>query len=83
MRGRGLQERRRRLWLANPYCAECGRLVLLTYPHHNGFEVDHIIPVSLGGADTDDNCQILCSGDGGCHARKTAKDMTLSQLSRL
>jgi len=29
-----------------------------------------------GGADTDDNCQVLCTvPDGGCHRRKTAIDL--------
>jgi 5-methylcytosine-specific restriction endonuclease McrA len=32
------------------------------------YEVDHIIPTSLGGADTDDNLQALCPG---CHRIKT------------
>ena len=74
IRGRALQHRRMRIWKANPHCAECGKLVTLAYPHHTGFELDHIIPVSKGGSDTDDNCQILCMD--GCHAKKTAKDMT-------
>lgn len=76
MRGRGLQERRKRLWLLlGQRCAECGRLVVLEYPHQNGFELDHKILVSVGGPDTDDNCQILCSGEDGCHAKKTKLDL--------
>lgn len=77
--GRQLQRRRYRLWLQSPVCAICQRLV--TYPH--GFELDHKVPLYMGGADTEENCQILCVwfdmvGDAkvkhGCHADKTAKD---------
>lgn len=69
--GRRLQERRHRLWLESPVCAECGRVV----PYPAGFELDHIVPLYLGGADEDENCQILCSGPDGCHAKKTAEDL--------
>ena len=80
MTGRRLQDRRLRLWTADPHCAECGRLV--DYP--NGFELDHITPLFMGGEDVDDNCQVLCVDvdivDGrvvkvGCHASKTAEDL--------
>lgn len=74
MTGRALQDRRLRLWTANPYCAGCGRLV--AYPH--GFELDHRVPLYLGGEDTEANCQLLCTADAlvpGCHARKTTEDM--------
>lgn len=76
MTGSRLQARRYRLWLASPICATCGQIV--SYP--GGFELDHKVPLYLGGADTDDNCQILCvrfdAVDGrqvkaGCHAEKT------------
>lgn len=70
MTGSGLQARRFRLWKASPACAMCGRVV--AYPH--GFELDHCTPLHQGGADTDDNCQILCCGPDGCHLRKTAAD---------
>ncbi|WP_235376383.1 HNH endonuclease signature motif containing protein [Pseudomonas nitroreducens] len=48
-----------------------------------GFELDHKVPLYLGGADTDENCQVLCVGfatiEGkrvktGCHAQKTSED---------
>lgn len=77
MTGRRLQDRRLRLWTADPHCVECGRLV--DYP--NGFELDHITPLFMGGEDADDNCQVLCVEvdivDGrvvkvGCHASKSA-----------
>ncbi|QMV50950.1 HNH endonuclease [Ewingella americana] len=67
-----LQERRKRLWAANPRCAACGQLT--EYPH--GFELDHIVSLYKGGPDTDDNCQILCNGEDGCHRKKTRQDMS-------
>lgn len=66
--GRRLQERRLRLWAARPHCAACGALT--RYP--DGFEVDHVVPLAAGGADTDDNCQVLCIA---CHESKTRADM--------
>ncbi|MFF3704463.1 HNH endonuclease [Pseudomonas qingdaonensis] len=70
MTGSRLQARRLRLWTESPTCVECGRVV--AYP--NGFELDHRVPLHQGGADTDENCQILCCGPGGCHLKKTATD---------
>ncbi|MHA6639943.1 HNH endonuclease signature motif containing protein [Stutzerimonas frequens] len=74
--GRRLQSRRLEMWLANPHCAECGRWVL--FPQ--GFELDHKVPLGMGGEDVEANCQILCvdSPDGsviGCHRRKTEADL--------
>jgi 5-methylcytosine-specific restriction endonuclease McrA len=75
MTGRALQARRLRVWTKNPHCAHCGRLT--SYP--GGFELDHIEALVNGGADTDDNCQVLCieAGDAsaGCHAAKTRRDL--------
>lgn len=79
MTGRKLQDRRLKMWKLNPYCSGCGRLV--EYPR--GFELDHKIPIYLGGEDTEDNCQILCvytdpfKGKSGCHIDKTKSDMGL------
>lgn len=79
MTGRRLQDRRWRLWQKDPHCSRCGRLV--EYP--GGFELDHKIPIYLGGEDTEDNCQILCvyvdpvKGKSGCHIDKTKSDMGL------
>lgn len=70
MTGSRLQARRLRLWTASPTCAVCGRVV--EYP--GGFELDHCVPLHQGGADTDDNCQILCCGPDGCHHRKTVAE---------
>lgn len=77
--GRRLQQRRKAIWTQNPTCSACGRIVL--YPH--GFELDHKIPLFMGGEDVEDNCQVLCvfveviNGNKikkGCHADKTLKD---------
>lgn len=32
LRGRKGQERRKRIWSCHPFCAMCGKLVVLTYP---------------------------------------------------
>lgn len=71
MAGRPLQARRLRIWTSDPTCAHCGRLTV--FP--GGFELDHRIALVDGGADTDENCQVLCSGPDGCHAKKTAQDL--------
>lgn len=59
--------------LARDYlvCAKCG--VLGTDPL--AFDVDHIVPLSRGGEDTAENCQVLCVP---CHRRKTYKIETSS-----
>ena len=72
--GTKLQDRRLRMWKANPHCAACGRYTL--FPH--GFELDHKVALYQGGYDTDENCQVLCverrldGTKGGCHVAKTA-----------
>ncbi|MCY1297328.1 hypothetical protein D9M70_467640 [compost metagenome] len=71
MTGRKLQDRRLSVWARNPNCAHCGKLC--DFP--GGFELDHRVPLYQGGADTEDNCQVLCSGPDGCHAKKTALDL--------
>ena len=77
MTGRKLQDRRLRVWSANPHCAHCGSLTL--YPH--GFELDHKVSLFDGGEDIDGNTQVLCvSRDAhgrktGCHDAKTRQDM--------
>jgi len=77
MTGRKLQDRRLRVWSADPHCARCGGLTL--YP--NGFELDHKVSLFDGGDDTDANTQVLCvSRDAhgrkvGCHDAKTRQDM--------
>lgn len=76
--GRALQSRRLKLWTESPHCRACG--VFVDYPF--GFELDHIVPLSQGGPDTEENSQILCvwiDEDGkkqGCHMVKTAEDFS-------
>ncbi len=76
MTGRPLQSRRLRLWSKDPRCANCGRVT--QYP--DGFELDHKTPLFLGGADTDENCQILCvwydeaGNKRGCHTSKSNEE---------
>lgn len=68
VRGRAAVKNRARLLSENPLCRICearGRVRAAT-------EVDHVVPLSKGGADTDDNKQNLCSE---CHKEKTAQDM--------
>lgn len=71
-----LQARRFKMWLRDPTCQVCGRLVA----HPEGYELDHIIPLWAGGLDEDNNCQVLCVyydelGDKrGCHIDKTADE---------
>ena len=75
--GRALQSERLRLWLdRGQCCAECGRFV----EHPIGYQLDHIVPLALGGADDDSNKQLLCwwlDDEGaaqGCHVDKTRGD---------
>jgi len=57
LRGRaGQQQRQRRLMLTKGLCEDCqavGRISFAT-------AVDHIIPLSKGGPDTDENTRNLC-----------------------
>ena len=45
-------------------CACCARSI------KNGYHIDHIIPLALGGKNTDDNVQLLRPR---CNQRKSAK----------
>lgn len=58
---------RREVLDASPLCVHChakGRVTLAT-------EVDHIVPIHLGGSDDLANLQPLCAP---CHAAKTAQE---------
>ena len=72
LRGRaGVAQRLRRLQ-AEPLCRDCkeqGRITASTTP-------DHIIPLTKGGKDTDDNIRCLC---GPCHERRTAEQFGFRQ----
>lgn len=71
LRGRrAVEERRRRLRL-HPLCQDClakGRVTSSTVP-------DHIVPLSRGGTDTDDNIRCLCHE---CHRVRTAEQFDQS-----
>lgn len=66
LRGRlGVAQRERRL-RNEPLCRDCksaGLIRIATVP-------DHIVPLSLGGRDTDDNIRCLCAD---CHRVRTAE----------
>lgn len=66
LKGRaGVAQRKRRLD-AEPLCRDCkakGIVTVATVP-------DHIIPLTKGGPDTDDNIRCLC---GPCHETRTAE----------
>lgn len=68
LRGRALQSRRLRLWAIDPNCQRCGTLT--NYP--DGFQLDHKVPLFKGGADEDENLQVLCIR---CHDSKTNEDL--------
>lgn len=68
IRGRALQRIRAEHFSRHPLCVVChaaGRLEVAT-------ELDHIVPLFMGGADVDANRQGLCAS---CHAQKTARDL--------
>ena len=60
-------ERRARLLSANPLCCKCQEKGIVSIAR----EIDHIIPLHVGGPDTDDNTQNLCIP---CHVAKTKQD---------
>lgn len=68
MRGRALQATRMRFWQADPVCKRCGRVIADLAEA----ELDHVVPISRGGADTDANRQLIHKR---CHAEKTTEDM--------
>ncbi len=71
--GRRLQERRLRIWAADPACRDCN--VLTRYP--DGFELDHELALVNGGEDTDENSCVRCPE---CHAAKTKADLAQAGL---
>lgn len=67
IRGRELQRIREEMLMEDPLCAECRRQGRI----RAWDEVDHIIPLYLGGEDTKANRQGLCYE---CHEIKSAKE---------
>lgn len=59
--GRRLMERNARFLVAHPFC-DCGA---------RATEIDHKVPLHLGGPDMDANLQALCHD---CHAAKTTAE---------
>lgn len=59
-------------------CASC----TLPIAPGKGWDIDHIIPLALGGSDTPDNLQILCKA---CHSTKTVKQdlPTIAKAERI
>ena len=70
------QQRRWRLWQKDPHCVDCGRLC----DHPSGYELDHEIPLELGGPDIESNLRIRCvwwdeqGRKQGCHEAKTQRE---------
>ena len=68
IRGNAWQAIRRRILLRDAYtCQGCGLV-------RNDHEIDHRVPLHMGGKNNDENLQALCRSVGeheGCHARKT------------
>lgn len=68
MRGSGLQTRRARWFARFPLCVACEKLGRVSAAE----QLDHIIPLHLGGSDSAPNLQGLCIP---CHAAKTAAEL--------
>jgi len=64
--GRELQRIRERILLRDEYtCRKCGSVTV-------DLEVDHVVPLGDGGAESDNNRQCLCYQ---CHIKKTAEEL--------
>lgn len=74
IRGRQLQRRRELFRDANPWCVDCLEDGIYT-PWD---ELDHIVALEQGGADTDENLQGLCAAH---HDAKTARDRGYTRRS--
>jgi len=65
IRGWKLTKIRDRILLRDGYtCRGCGRV-------SSSLEVDHIIPLHLGGSESDENRQSTC---GDCHQKKSEQE---------
>ena len=65
--GREAQRIRKRIALRDGFTCQNPSCGLVTVQ----FEIDHIVPLHLGGAESDENRQLLCIK---CHAIKTANE---------
>lgn len=69
--GRIRDRKRHELWVElGGKCQSCERVVFGKGEIH----LDHIVPLSQGGTDDDDNLQILCVP---CHEEKTKEELTV------
>ena len=68
---------RRARWLSDhPLCEDCEEAGRVTAAE----EVDHVVPLSEGGADDESNFASRCKR---CHAAKTARDMGYRQRTEV
>lgn len=75
LRGRaGVEQRSRRL-VNEPLCRDCASAGLVRV----ATIVDHIVPLALGGHDTDDNVRSLCEP---CHKVRTAEQFNFAKKKR-
>ena len=66
IRGHALTKIRERIILRDgAACKKCGKMV-------GRLEVDHIVPLAVGGSNSDLNLQLLCAFP--CHRNKTLKE---------
>lgn len=66
IRGHELTKIRERILLRDEYtCQKCGRVSV-------HLEIDHIVPLHLGGLEADSNRQCLCPDP--CHKEKTERE---------
>ena len=69
-------QRRARWMSAHPLCAHCERAGRV----EQADELDHVVPLHLGGADDEANYQSLCVA---CHKAKTAREAARRGASHL
>lgn len=72
IRGSTLQTMRKKIFKKQKGICQCCSRVLLFEHSEDGFELDHIIPLSEGGDNNKTNFQILCLE---CHRQKTAEEI--------
>lgn len=65
------EELRRKILFRDDICVICKKEVSM--------EVDHVVPVALGGSDSEDNLQGLCVD---CHKKKTSQDIEKVKRAR-
>ena len=65
IRGDAWMATRRRILQRDGYACQCCGIVRMDN------EIDHRVPLDLGGSNDDSNLQTLCGGPEGCHTRKS------------